>query len=237
MADVDADNSLATRVRAKRTNYLLDLLATLPQPKEGRIKLLDVGGTPEFWARNELNQERYELTILNIHPQLSPLENITCVVGDARDMTEYEDGNFAAVISDSVIEHVGSRENQMSMAKEVQRVGGALFLQTPNLWFPMETHFLMPWFQFYPTWLRVWILRHFGTGGYPKIPDKKKATEAVERIKLLSKRRLRKYFPKASIERERIMGLTNGFIVVKGWPHKSPDYRTSRRNRRVVTNR
>jgi len=234
-ADVGAQDSLATRVRSKRTNYLFDLLATLRQPKKGRIKLLDVGGTPEFWARCELDQERYELTILNIHPQQSPQENISCVVGDARDMSEYEDESFDAVISDSVIEHVGSREDQMAMAKEIQRVGGTLFLQTPNLWFPIETHFLMPWFQFYPVWLRVWILRHFGTGGYSKIPDKKKATEAVVRIKLFSKRRLRRFFPESTIERERILGLSNGFIVVNGWPSTVPNYRTSRRNQRAVT--
>ncbi|WP_255695553.1 methyltransferase domain-containing protein [Rhodohalobacter sp. 614A] len=54
------------------------------------------------------------------------------VQGDALDMHMFEDKSFDVVFSNSVIEHVGSFENQRRFADEVRRVGKAYWVQTPD---------------------------------------------------------------------------------------------------------
>ena len=63
-------------------------------------------------------------------------------------MDFFKDKSFDAVFSNSVIEHVGTFEDQKMMANEVIRVTNFYFIQTPNLYFPIEPHFLVPFFQF-----------------------------------------------------------------------------------------
>jgi hypothetical protein len=56
---------------------------------------------------------------------------------------------FDWVFSNAVIEHVGSRENQLIFLDEMLRVGKNVFFTTPNKGFPIESHtnvFLRHWF-------------------------------------------------------------------------------------------
>jgi hypothetical protein len=103
------------------------------------------------------------------------------------------------------------------MAEEVRRVGKRYFVQTPNLYFPIEPHFVFPLFQFLPIWLRVWLVTHFDLGWYAKIPDRDRALKEVSSIRLLTKKKLRKLFPQARIFEEKYLGLTKSYIVYEGW--------------------
>jgi 2-polyprenyl-3-methyl-5-hydroxy-6-metoxy-1,4-benzoquinol methylase len=73
-------------------------------------------------------------------------------------MPQFQNDEFDIVFSNSVIEHVGSYEEQNLMASEVRRVGKRYFIQTPNLFFPIEPHFLFPFFQFLPLDYRVTLI-------------------------------------------------------------------------------
>jgi len=117
------------------------------------------------------------------------------------------------VFSNSVIEHVGGYEDQKQMAREVQRIGKRYFLQTPNFYFPFEPHFLFPFFQFFPLWLKVFLLRHFSLGWRDKIPDKGEAIKTANSVRLLKKEELKELFPGAVIHDEKFGGLTISFIV------------------------
>jgi hypothetical protein len=215
IADNREANSLATRLRQKRFLLFTQLLESVPRP----IQILDVGGTQLFWELMGFTQASgVQVVMLNVTKITSVHDNFVPVVGDARDMTAFADDEFDVVFSNSVIEHVGTYADQRRMAEEVKRVGKRYFLQTPNRYFPIEPHFLFPWFQFLPLSVRVFLVRHFNVGWYKKIPDKTEATREVAAIRLLTQRELVDLFPRAEIYKEQLFGLTKSLIVYDGWP-------------------
>ena len=176
-----------------------------------------MGGTEIFWERMGFaGDEDNKITLLNLSKVEIHYPNFKGTVGDARNMREFRDGEFNLVFSNSVIEHVGGYEDQKRMAKEVQRVGKRYFLQTPNFYFPFEPHFMFPFFQFFPLWLKVFMLRHFNLGWYTKIYDKGQAIKTANSIRLLKKQELMELFPEATIHEEKFCGLTYSFIIYKG---------------------
>ncbi|MEH2169146.1 MAG: class I SAM-dependent methyltransferase [Nostoc sp.] len=128
-------------------------------------------------------------------------------------MENFQSNEFDIVFSNSVIEHVGDYDRQCQMANEVMRVGKGYFVQTPNLFFPIEPHFVFPLFQFMPINLRVWLLTNFALGWYDKVTDKQLATRIATSIKLLNKRKFLNLFPGAKLYEEKFFGLTKSFIV------------------------
>jgi hypothetical protein len=92
------------------------------------------------------------------------------------------------------------------MAREIQRVGKWYFIQTPNLYFPIEPHFVFPLFQFLPISWRVYLVRHFNLGWIRQEPDRERAEREVRSINLLSKTQLRSLFPDANVTAEMFFG-------------------------------
>jgi len=63
----------------------------------------------------------------------------------------FEDNSFDVVHSSAVLEHVGSFENQVQFVSECSRVSRrAIFLTTPNRWFPIEFHTVLPLLHWLP---------------------------------------------------------------------------------------
>jgi hypothetical protein len=211
IADNTDRDSPAGRARARRFAFFLALMADLPHP----VRLLDVGGTPDYWRRMQAPVDELELTILN--RTVDPASDPRLVQGDARSMPQFESNAFDVVFSNSVIEHVGNRADQRAMAEEVRRVGKRYFVQTPNAWFPLEPHFLVPGFQFLPPRVRSVMIQRFDLGHIPRIPDAATADRYVRSIRLLNEKQLRVFFPDARIHRERIFGLTKSLMAVGGW--------------------
>jgi len=56
----------------------------------------------------------------------------------------FSDDEFDIAISNAVVEHVGDREEQRRFVEELCRVAPKVFLSTPNRWFPVEVHTLVP---------------------------------------------------------------------------------------------
>lgn len=203
-------------MRRRRFAFFLSLLGKVPRP----IRILDVGGTHEFWSLMGLEQsDSVKVVLLNVGPQVVPSPQFESVIGDARNLTQYADGAFDVVFSNSVIEHLGpSKADLAKMAGEVMRVGKRYFVQTPNKYFPLEPHFLFPAFQFLPLAVRTWLVSHYDIGWYKRIPDPALARKEVESILLLSERELRNLFPGCSIYKERFFGLPKSFVAHGGWP-------------------
>src|SRR3989304_4916387 len=211
----DSKGAFANLLRKRRFTIFLDLLNPSGlRDSNKKLKLLDVGGTTYFWkAMDFLDREDIKITILNLFKEDCIYRNVITVVGDACDMKQFKDKEFDVVYSNSVIEHVGFFENQKRMAGEVQRVGEYFFIQTPNFFFPLEPHFLIFGFQFLPTKLKAWLLRHFNIGWYKKIKDYNKSLEVADSIRLLKRNELISLFPESSIEKEKLLGFTKSFMV------------------------
>lgn len=214
LADNSSHDSLATRMRRERFSLFLSLLATVEPP----VRILDIGGTQAFWdlMHPELSAG-VEVTLLNIVHQRVTSRHFISAVGDARAMSEYGDGSFDVVFSNSVIEHVGGYREQRRMAEEIRRVGKRYFVQTPNKRFPIEPHFLFPFFQYLPAWLRAQMVHHFDVGWYKRIPDLEAARAEIDSIQLLTRSRFAALFPGATIHVERIAGLSKSFVAYGGW--------------------
>lgn len=183
---------LARRARAKRRRLYLDLmrpaagesvldvgcgsvgLATLGVP--GRVTGVDHGDRPGYPG------ERF-------------------VRADARSLP-FGDAEFAVAYSNSLVEHLPPADRDR-VAAEISRVGRRLFVQTPNRWFPIEPHALLPFVHWLPRTIgrRLWRL---GVTGEP-----------FDDIQLLSARDMRRLFPGAEIVRERVGLLTKSLIAVR----------------------
>lgn len=183
---------LAQRARAKRRRLYLDLM----RPAEGD-SVLDVGcgsvglatlGVPgrvtgvDRRDRPDYPGERF-------------------VRADARSLP-FADLEFDVAYSNSLIEHLPPADRRR-VAAEMSRAGRRLFVQTPNRWFPIEPHALLPFVHWLPRPLgrRLWRL---GVTGEP-----------FDDISLLSVRDLRRLFPDAEIVRERLGPLTKSLIAVR----------------------
>jgi SAM-dependent methyltransferase len=193
-------NSISHAQRTKRFSLFLDKLNQLPKP----ISILDIGGTIGFWEAMNFQEEEVHITLLNLELQTVHKRNFSAIAGDATHLVGIPDQAYDIVFSNSVIEHLYTWENQQKMAKEVLRVGKYHFIQTPNYWFPIEPHWVFPFFQFLPDFFKIWLTRNFSLGHIPKIPDSTAAINQVKEIQLLSYSNYKTLFPNATIYSEKL---------------------------------
>lgn len=75
----------------------------------------------------------------------------------------FRDNSFDLVFSSAVIEHVGSFEQQYVFLQECCRVSRKyVFITTPNRWYPIEFHTLLPLIHWLPKRIHRWMLRCLG---------------------------------------------------------------------------
>lgn len=127
-------------------------------------------------------------------------ERIGFIRGDALAMP-IADREFDVAFCNSLIEHIAPAERP-KLAAEIRRVADRYFVQTPNRFFPIEPHVLLPFFQFLPQGLqrRLW---RFGV-----------AQGEYEQTLLLDRRELAGLFPDARILRERVGPFTKSLMAV-----------------------
>lgn len=210
LSDNYREDSLANRLRKKRFLLFKQIISEIPKP----IKILDVGGEANFWKVMglELGQD-VEITLLNLYANSEP--GFTSIVGDARAMPQFKDLEFDIVFSNSVIEHVGDYNQQKKMADEIIRIGKKYFVQTPSKYFPIEPHFLVPYFQLMPLWLKMFLVMNFKLGWTEKASTKEQAKQLAESARLLSEKEFLNLFPGAKLYREKFMGMTKSFVVYR----------------------
>lgn len=177
-----------------------------------RTRVLDVGGDLWNW---QFLQVRPTLTVVNLFPPPRDLPpDVTWVVGDACDMP-FPDGAFDVAFSNSVVEHLGTDENQRRFADEVQRVARAYYVQTPNRWFPIEPHLMAPFIHYLP---RQWQRPLYPLTPWALLnsPDLATLDRQFRELRLLTSAQLRRLFPGARILTERAAGLAKSFVALGG---------------------
>ncbi len=173
-------------------------------------RIIDIGGTPANWS---YIAEKPRLTIVNLEKFADDRDNIKHEAGDARALG-YQDRAFEIAYSNSVIEHVGTWDDQQRFAAEIRRVAPRYYVQTPYRWFPIEPHLLAPFIHYLPksvhrhlTWMGAWY--------WSVKPDRKGIDSYVNEIQLLDVGQMQRLFPDAEIMRERFFGFTKSLIAVR----------------------
>lgn len=215
LADNERPSSLASRLRRRRLALFLDLVAPLARP----LRILDVGGSEHYWTDIGFQGEpQLEIHLVNLEAPIVTQPGFTGLAGDARDLRQFRDRAFDVVYSNSVIEHVGSFDDQSRMAREIMRVGTRYFVQTPNRYFPIEPHFLFPGFQFLPTAVQARLHYTFKLGWNASVATSlAEAHASVSETRLLTERQVRSLFPGATLYREKVFGLCKSFVAYGGW--------------------
>lgn len=217
LAGVENADSVSNRLRQKRFGPFARMLETAYNRGARPVRVLDVGGNQFFWEQRGLaGDERFHFTTLDLGPQPAQRhENVVPVQGNACAMPQYDDNSFDLVFSNSVIEHVGSFEDQRAMAAEVRRLAPGYYVQTPNYWFPLEPHFLVPGWQWMPRPVRIAAIRRRKIGHIGPFSDADRAAAAVDEIRLLKRSEVQRLFPDAEVSSERIAGLTKSFVAIR----------------------
>lgn len=201
--------SLANYFRRKRFARFLSHIKALPRP----LTVLDVGGEENFWKQVGVTAgDGLHITLINLHAEPVSMPFLKSLAGDARSLSQFADKSFDIVFSNSVIEHVGDFADQRRMAQEIVRVGKNYYVQTPARSFPIEPHFMFPFFAVLPQAARLALVQHLNLGWYKKIPDKKEALEFLRGFQLLNAAQMRSLFPQARLNCERFLGLTKSYI-------------------------
>ena len=211
---------LSQHFRDRRSGVLRDLLARESAARGGRVRLLDLGGRFEFWRRfglEFLDRHGVEIAILNLTPgesgdraDIPP--NIRFLVGDAT-ATGFDDASYDVVMSNSVVEHLGTWEAMIAFADETRRLAPTYYCQTPNFWFPIDPHyFKAPLFHWMPRPTRAWMLRTFPIATAGRASSIRKSYAMTDYARLLSRTQMRDLFPDACMVPERVLG-----VFVKSW--------------------
>jgi hypothetical protein len=187
--------------RSSRGKVLRKLINDLHSHLGRDIRILDVGGRPDYWLNVGFDNVS-KIEVINLEPseidrQLppgSPEDIFSPKIGDARKLTDYADNSVDLVHSNSVIEHVGSWKDMEKMACELMRVGRAGWIQTPAWAFPLEPHFRVPFAHWFGRPLQAKMLSLSFVERYRKmgLVDRRRH---VERINLLSRREVQALFP------------------------------------------
>jgi hypothetical protein len=157
------------------------------------------------------------------------LPNQSFVVGDGTAL-RWADRTFDVVYSNSVIEHLGTFENQQAFAREARRVGRGYWVQTPAREFPVEPHY---WTLFLhwcskPTQRR--LLKNFTLWGLLGRPGPEIIDLVLAELRLMTYAEFKGLFPDAVIWVERVGGLAKSYTAYKLPDKDNDDFRTDRRS-------
>jgi hypothetical protein len=178
---------------------------------EQQTTVLDIGGREFNWTLMPFTPR---VTILNLSTQGTRSGKFEWVIGDARRLS-FPDNAFEIVYSNSVIEHLGTFDDQRRFAAECRRVGRSYFVQTPNRNFPIEPHLLTPLVHWLPKRWQARLLRNFTLWGWITRPDAAARARFLNTTRMLTRAEFQSLFPDADIRRERFLGLTKCFIATK----------------------
>ena len=163
--------------------------------------------------------DRYEVTVTLVNlpgtSKRGDYGRFEFVHADACNLDIYEDGSFDIAHSNSVIEHVGDWNRMSAFSREIARIAPRYFVQTPYFWFPIEPHFVAPFFHWLPKSLRVWFFLHWRVGLWGKSQTREEAVSVVEGIRLLDRKRFQALFRDADITTETVLGLPKSLIAIK----------------------
>ena len=179
--------------------------------------VIDIGSTPStdkeqntFLEKTKDNQNITCLSNQDCRILQKKYKNIKkIIIGDARN-TMLENDSFTIVHSNATIEHVGSFENQVSFVQEMLRISKeSVFIQTPNRFYPLDFHTILPFIHWLPKKIHRRILKLLKMGFYSKEENLNLLT-AKELKKICEILKIKKY----KILKYKLLFLTSNLILV-----------------------
>jgi ubiquinone/menaquinone biosynthesis C-methylase UbiE len=205
-----------TRIQQHFMGKRFELFKKLMKPLKKPLKILDIGGTFTYWQILGLtDRPDVRITLLNLVRQKIQSKNVRAIVGDARNLGIFKNKQFDVVYSNSLIEHLPNFKEQATLAKEIGRIGKRYYVQTPNRYFFMEPHFLVPFFYLIPDSMKPMAIRILSPKWWLKTKYNDDYAEWVKSVRLLDKKELEKIFKGGSIHEEKFLFFTKSFVVYK----------------------
>ena len=158
-----------------------------------------------------------DITIINLdetHKDAVTAAGFEFAVADARALP-FKDGEFDLVVSNSLIEHVGGLDDQRRCAQEMLRCGRDVYIQTPNIWFPVEPHLIAPFIHWFPRSVLRLLVRWFSVWGWVAKPSQEQVDSTIDGIRLLSKKDVVSLFPGLKVVSEKFIFLPKSYIVMR----------------------
>jgi hypothetical protein len=204
--------SLAARARARRWDMLLERF-----PDFETMRVLDLGGILPNWEGAPVRPRA--VTILNLEPESRGNEWVRTVTGDAcNPPDEVRSQSFDLVYSNSTLEHVGGYHQRRQLAGAALSMAPHHWVQTPYRYFPVEPHWLFPWFQLLPVPARAVLSRNWPLAReYVRSPrwPRSRALDDVLEVELISRSEMAHLFPESEILAERFAGMTKSLIATR----------------------
>ena len=218
-SNYDNQQSVGSKLRTKRIAPLLEMIDDVFN-KHGAVSVIDIGGSEQYWGivpLQYLTERHVKITVVNLPGSRLPPDHgpFRFVESDGCDLARFGDKSFHIAHSNSVLEHVGDWQRKVQFVRELERVSQAYFVQTPNYWFPIEPHFMTPFFHWLPTPARIWLVRHFKLGHFEIAESVGDAVMLVEHAGLVTHDMFRYLFKDARILTERFFWLPKSFIALK----------------------
>ena len=197
--------AFSARARKRRMDEFLNRMNI-----KGGERIIDLGGTPAYWQNCPIPVEVWILNLPGENPAApeDTIHSIHMIEGDACNVEAYGDQTFDITFSNSVIEHVGDKVKQAEMAREVQRLAPAYWVQTPSIWFPIEAHTMVPFWWFYPKFLKDRLIVRWRK----KLPA---WTEMVETTTVLLRDHFAGLFPGSTVWTERKFLFPKSYVAYK----------------------
>jgi SAM-dependent methyltransferase len=189
-------------------------------------RILDAGGTRaywESWARLLPPGAVARIDVVNLPGQVRELDGRTLEIAGvpvrfvAADLlagpSSALDARYDVIHCVSVIEHVGDAAAQRAFADALRRLGDRLWIQTPAKEFPLEAHFRLPFFAWWPLPLRAFFNWRFRLGVMPRHHSWPEALAFCRATRLLTRRAFARLFPGCRLWTERVLGLPKCYVA------------------------
>jgi hypothetical protein len=143
-------NSVAERLAIRARDRIYADFVRLCQPKESDT-ILDVGASDFISDAANMLEQRYlwpeRITAAGLHEAgdfAAAFPRVSYRRIEANKPLPFADKEFDIALSNAVLEHVGSFDNQRRFVRELRRVARKVFITVPNRFFPVEHHTTIP---------------------------------------------------------------------------------------------